>query len=385
MNEDIEELLRAELAGRVDSAQVSSGEGLAEAAIAGAGRIRRRRRIGAAAGGVGLIVFGAAAAVWLPDGGGVFDDSPSVATTVEEAQSDLAIEFVVERDGSYGVVSAENRYIPLSTEDRPQSVERLRGSYVASASQQVEITSLDGAASATHGIPADSFFTLVRGDAEAFAVQYYDFPAERQVYELFPADPEATAAPATLELSDELNLEDWNEGTIVLSADLISVTGGESIPHYFNDQHDWGLDTAAAAGYESVAVVDAVDPSYVCVSDLAPGEPAPDSEECGYLEHEATGQLLAEASGDSSAPGFVEEVASSFFEEGLEDEIQGSPSTEAQLSEAEHLFIDPLGRWRIGFSDQDETWALLDTTGEEPFLSDLRPPEGALLPVVSYN
>lgn len=385
MNEDIEELLRAELAGRADSAQVSSGEGLAEAAIAGAGRIRRRRRIGAAAGGIGLVVFGAAAAVWLPGGGDVFDDSPSVATSAEEARSELAIEFVVERGGSYGVVSAENEYIPLSVQDRPQSVERLRESYVVSASEQVEVTSLDGSSSTEYGIPAGFFSTLVRSDAEGFAVQYYNVPAERQTYELFPADPEATASPAVLELSDELNLEDWNEDTLVFSTDLISVTGGESLPHYFNDQHDWGLDTAADAGYESVAVVDLFQPSYVCVSDLVPGAPAPESEECGYLQDEEIETLLAEASGDGSAPGFVEEVAGSFFGEVLDDEVRGSPSTEAQLFEAENLFIDPLGRWRIGFSEQDETWALLDTTGDEPFLSDLHPPEGALLPVVSYN
>jgi hypothetical protein len=385
VNEDIEELLRAELAGRADSAQVSSGEGLAEAAIAGAGRIRRRRRIGAAAGGIGLVVFGAAAAVWLPGGGDVFDDSPSVATSAEEARSELAIEFVVERGGSYGVVSAENEYIPLSVQDRPQSVERLRESYVVSASEQVEVTSLDGSSSTEYGIPAGFFSTLVRSDAEGFAVQYYNVPAERQTYELFPADPEATASPAVLELSDELNLEDWNEDTLVFSTDLISVTGGESLPHYFNDQHDWGLDTAADAGYESVAVVDLFQPSYVCVSDLVPGAPAPESEECGYLQDEEIETLLAEASGDGSAPGFVEEVAGSFFGEVLDDEVRGSPSTEAQLFEAENLFIDPLGRWRIGFSEQDETWALLDTTGDEPFLSDLHPPEGALLPVVSYN
>lgn len=386
MNEDIEDLLRAELAGRADAAPMYSGEGLADAAITGAGRIRRRRRIGAAAGGLGLVAVGAAAALWLPFGGAGFDDAPPVATSAEEAQSDLDLEFVVERDGAYGVVNVDGDYVPLAVENRPDAVQRLQSSYVVSSMRQLEVTSLDGTASAVYELPVDNFFTTVRGDAEAFAVQYYETDADRQVYELFPGDPEATGDPAVLDLALELNLEDWSDDMLVFSTDLITVTGGASSPHYFNDQHEWGLETAAEAGYESAVVADATDPSYVCVADLDPGSlAASESEECGYLDETVIEDGIIQASGDGAAAGLVQDVAESFAEEGLEIEIDGDGPTEAQLFDSEYRFVDPLGRWEIGFSGQDETWALLDTSGADAVVSELRPPQGALLPVVSHS
>ncbi|HEU5127053.1 MAG TPA: hypothetical protein VFU12_03615 [Glycomyces sp.] len=386
MNEDLEELLRAELAGRADSAPMYSGEGLADAAITGAGRIRRRRRIGAAAGGLGLVLVGAAAAVWLPFGDAALDDAPPVATSAEEAQSDLDLEFVVERDGAYGVVNVEGEYVPLAAERRPDAVQRLQTSYVVSSTRQVEVTALDGAATAQYELPVDQFYTTVSGDAEAFAVQYYEADEDRQVYELFPGDPQSARNPAVLDLALELNLEDWNEDLLVFSSDLVSVTGGASVPHYFNDQYDWGLETAAEAGYESVVVADPADPGYVCVADLDPGSlAAPDSEDCGYLDELGTADVITQASGDAAAAGLVQDVADSFDEEVAEVEVDRDGPTGAQLFDSEYRFVDPFGRWEIGFSAQDETWALLDLSGGEAVVSELRPPRGALLPVVSHS
>ncbi|NUQ88563.1 MAG: hypothetical protein HOQ43_08895, partial [Glycomyces artemisiae] len=60
MNGDIEALLRSGLAEQAERApETADDAGLADLAIAGAHRIRRRRRIGAAAGGAGILVIGA--------------------------------------------------------------------------------------------------------------------------------------------------------------------------------------------------------------------------------------------------------------------------------------------------------------------------------------
>ncbi|WP_051393445.1 hypothetical protein [Glycomyces arizonensis] len=384
MSEDLEHLLRTELAGRAESAPPLHGEGLADAAIAGAGRIRRRRRLGAAAGGLGLVVFGAAVAIWLPGAGGL-EQAPPVATTVEEAQSELDIEFVVEREGAYGVVNADDEYIPLHAEQAPQRAERLQDTYVVSSPMWVEVTDLDGAESVGYEVPSDDFHTVVRSDAESFAVNYPAGDSGRQLYQLFPADASPSTDPLSLDLTTEITLQDWSDSLLVFSGDLTGVTGGASGTYYFNDQYDWGLDTVAAAGYESAVITDYNNPDYVCVADLQPGGSAAESEECGYLSEYATETMIADASADSAAPGLVTHVSTTYYSEGLETEIEGDDSLQQQLFDSEHQFVDPLGRWQIAFSSEDETWALLDMESEPAAVSELPPPEGALMPVVSYN
>ncbi|WP_035697611.1 hypothetical protein, partial [Glycomyces tenuis] len=312
-------------------------------------------------------------------------EPPPAATTVEEAQSGLDIEFAVERDGAYGVVTADDEYIPLGSPQRPTYVQRLQASYVASSQRWVEITALDGSESVGYELPADEFTTVVRSDAEAFAANYYDMDSGRTVYTLFPGDARGTGHTPILELAPELMLEDWSDSVMVLSGSLIDVTGGDIGTHHFNVEYDWGLETAAVAGYESVVVADTSDPRYVCVADLQPGVELAESEECGYLGEGDTDELITFASVDEAAPGLVTEVSDTFFEDGLETEIIGDAQAEEQLLESEHQFVDPLGRWQIAFGPQDVTWALLDTTGEEASVSQLRPPEGALMPVVSHN
>lgn len=382
MNDHFEDLLRAEFAGRAESAPTADGDGLADAAIAGAGRIRRRR-LAAAAGGLAVVVLGVTGAVWLP-WSGIGSTDPPGDTTVQEAQNELDIEFAVERESTYGVVNADDEYIPLSTEQPPTHVERLQGSYMVSSDRLVEVTSLDGRSSVAYELSADIFSTVVRGDAEAFAIEYFSADTGRTVHQLLPAYARS-ADPIVLDLSPELRLEDWNDDLLVFSSGLTDVSGGASGTYYFNAEHEWGLETVASAGYEAVVVTDDTDPDYVCVADLNPGTAFAESEECGYRTDDFIENMIATASGDDAAPGLVEKVGADFSEEEVETDIAGDPKIADRLRESDHQFTDPLGRWQIAFDSSDETWALLDTTGEEPVVTELRPPDGALMPVVSHN
>lgn len=383
MSDDIEALLRAELAGRAESAQPPSGEGLAEVVMARAGRIRRRR-LGVAVGGLGLVLFGTAAAVWTPWTIGL-TDAPLAATTFEEAQSELDIEFLIESEDSYGVVNADDEYIRLAATEEPFAVQRLQGAYVVSSSMQVEVTALDGTTSLEYEIPSEYFFTTVRSDAEAFAVDYFYEDTGRQHYDLFSADAGTAEDPVSLDLSSRITLQDWNDSLLVFSGDLISVSGGVTGTHHFNDQYDWGLESAAEVGYESVVVADLGNPDYVCVADLDPGVALAESEECGYLDDPLTEELISEASVDEAAPELVEDFIAEHGEEAVGDVPADGASVPGDLTESEYYFIDPLGRWQLAFSSEDDTWVLLDTTGDSPVVSELAPPAGALLPVVSHK
>src|SRR5699024_8113027 len=193
------------------------------------------------------------------------------------------IELLIENEDSYGVVNADDEYIQLAATEEPFAVQRLQGAYVVSSSMQIEVMALDGAASFKYEIASEYFLTTVRSDAEAFAVDYSYEDAGRQHYDLFPADAAAAEDPVSLDLSNQIILQDWNDSLLVFSGDLISVSGGVTGTYHFNDQYDWGLESAAAVGYESVVVADSGDPDYVCVADLDPGVALAESEGCGYL------------------------------------------------------------------------------------------------------
>ncbi|GAB3648970.1 hypothetical protein [Glycomyces tarimensis] len=388
MSEDLEGLLRAELAGRAEAVPPSLDDSLADAAIGGALRLRRRRRVGAAAGGLGLVVLGAFTVMWTPWAGGEQTDGPVAATSADEAQSELAIEFVVQRGDGYGIVNTDDEFVPLPGDGEPYSVDRLDGAYAVTSqeSRTVEVVSLDGTESIGFEAPdADYFYTLVRSDGEGFAVSAQHPESNSQQFDIYPGEiPREPEGALTMELGYEVNLEDWDDEYVVLSADLYSTTGGATGgPYWFNDQFGWGLETVADAGYEAAIITDMTEPNHVCVSDLQPGSSDVGSEQCGYLEDGGTDELITTASRDEAATEVAAEVSASMFAQ--EEDVYESPEFTERLEAGEFLFDDPQGRWQLGFSAMDETWTLLDASGEEPLISNLTPPEGALFPVMSHS
>ncbi|GAB3219863.1 hypothetical protein GCM10027447_03510 [Glycomyces halotolerans] len=388
MSDDIEDLLRAEFASRAESSPAAY-DGLAEAAIGGARRIRRRRRATAAGGGLAVIALAAVTAVWTPwDGEAPGDPPPAATTSTDEAQTELDIEFVVERDGAIGVVGGGGEFVPLPVDQRPTRVERLEDAYLVSSDGRMDVVAADGSAAAGFDLPAATgeITTEVSGDATEFAVGFFFVDSVLQRYELYPTEVERLSLPPrVLEFDAAVSLEDWNEDLVVLSANLTGTSGGAAGTYLFNEDYRWGIDTAAVAGFESAVIVDAFDPQYVCVSDLEPGGSASETEECGYLDTPATEAVIAESARDESAVEFVAEYSDSAgFTEGLEDPIEGDEALKEQLFAAEQFFTDPGGRWQIGFSSRDETWALLNIDGQDAEVSELTVPDGALMPVESH-
>ena len=389
MNDDLESFLRAELAGRAESAPVAFDDGLADTAIGGAKRIRRRRRIGAAAGGLSLVVLGTVSVVWMPWQTNGITDGPPAATSVEEAQTELDIEFVVERGGGWGIVTTDDDYVPLEVEDEPLEVKRLADSYMVAEDTAVELVSFNGTERLTYESPTryEEYFIQVRGDGEAFALTYNDIDYTRQYIDIYPDEiAQEPEGPTSIELSYEPMLVDWTDEVMVLSASLLSDTAGEAGTFYFNDQYDWNIEAIGAAGYEAAVFIDGEVPGFACVSDLRPGElSASESEECGYLEDEPIQQLLTDAAaGESEA---VERVADITDRHNSEVDLFSNTDDETAelMYESEHIFSDPNGEWQLAFSSRDDTWTLLDLTGEEPVVSELTPPDGALFPVVSHS
>lgn len=393
MSDDLEDFLRSEFAARAQNAPALV-DGLADAAIGDARRIRRRRRVAAGAGGVAAIVFAAGAVAWTPLTDLVDPEKPPVASdvTTEEAQHEFDVEFVAERQGEYGIINAEDQFVPLPVSNEPTAVFRLAETYVVSAPEEVHVVSFDGASSLGYEVPSSQEYptTRIRSDAEAFAVPYVDdidMP-QRQFYDIYPGEiagePEG---PRVLDLAYSLDLVDWNDDLVVLTADLVSTNGGASGgPYYFNEQNGLGLESVAAAGYQAAVLTDPTREDYVCVSDLDPGVQAAGAEQCGQIgDPETDGLLMDAAGGDAQSVDFVDDAVARYW--GDEDEMQVATDSEQleRLYDKEFIYADPGSRWQIAFNAGDDEWTMVDRSGDEAVFRDLRPPEGALFPVESYT
>jgi hypothetical protein len=404
VSDEFEALLRSGMAERVDAAPAFDDLGLADAAIAGAGRIRRQRRVAAAASGAGLLVLGAAAFVWQPwMGPGLPDDGVTAAdTSAAEARSQLDMEFVVEDDdGLYNVINAEGDSVTLGDQE-PLGVYRLGGAYLAESADEVWTTSFDGESRTSYPKGSDDTYLRVNEAGEQFAmittspdmaVEEYSIVNAAEANTL--AEDEASSGagggltdPVSFRTNYALTIHDWTDATVVFTADLYATTGGEPGTYYFNEQFDWGLESVGQAGFESVVIADSTDPNYLCVGDLEAGVGlAGDNEEiCGLADSTQVEEYLAVASGGASDP---IEISGSVTD-ALEGEI--FPLDDADLGEYqtrfendEYWWSDPLGRWQMSASEGDTTWLLIEATDDEPIVSELGPPPGALMPVLSYT
>lgn len=405
MSDEIEALLRSGMAERVDAAPVFDDPGLADAAIAGAGRIRRRRRVASAASGAGLLVLGAAAFVWQPwMGPGLPDDGATVSdTSAAEARSQLDMEFVVEGDdGQYGIINADGDSVSLGDQE-PLGVYRLGDAYLAESADTVWTTSFDGASRTDYPKASDDTYLRVSETGERFAmittspdlsVEDYSLVATADANTLAEEEASSGASgggelmdPVSFSTSYALTMHDWTDATVVFTADLYATTGGEPGTYYFNEQFGWGLDSVGLAGFESVVIADNTDPNYLCVGDLDPGVGFTENREtCGLADSTEVEEYLAVASGGASDP---VEIAGS-----VTDELMGEtyPLDNADLGEYqtrfendEYWWSDPLGRWQMSASAGDTTWLLIEATDDEPTVSELAPPRGALMPVLSYT
>lgn len=394
MSDDIEDLLRSGLAARADAAPSYDDPGLADAAIAGAGRIRRRRRVASAASGAGLLVLGAAAFVYQPwfstddhDG----DGTTAADTSTVEVQNEFDMEFVIADDsGSYSVLNQDGDSVALG-DTEPTRVYRLADAYLAESPGEVWTVSVDGDSGTSYSKATEESYTKVSTGGEQFAIVTPTSDYESEEYSLYDvtiagAETEEETEPVAFTTSYAVTLADWNATTAVFTADLNSTTGGNSGPYYFNEEFDFGLESVSAAGFESVLLVDSMDPTNVCVSDLDPAAgTASGKEQCGPMDTAEVQDALVAASGDTEADPTA--VAGSVM-----DQVEGEyvPLADADLGKYETRFFeamfwtDPANTWQLSGTPGEETWLLIDASGEEPELSELEPPSGALMPVLSY-
>lgn len=395
MSDDIEDLLRSGLAARADAAPSYDDPGLADAAIAGAGRIRRRRRVASAASGAGLLVLGAAAFVYQPwfttddhDG----DGTTAADTSTVEVQNELDMEFVIADDsGSYSVLNQDGDSVALG-DTEPTYVYRLADAYLAESPGEVWTVSVDGASGATYPKATEESYTKVSTGGEQFAIVTPTSDYESEEYSLYDvtiadSETEEEVEPVAFTTSYAVTLADWNETTAVFTADLNSVTGGSSGSYYFNDDLEYGLETVSTAGFEAALLVDSTDPSNVCVSDLYPAEgTASGTEYCGPIDSAELQSEFVAATGTEVDPAAVSES--------VKDQVGGEyiPLADADLGKYETRYLesmyywtDPADRWQVSGTPGEDTWLLVDASGEEPKLSELEPPSGALMPVLSYT
>ncbi|MEU6246295.1 hypothetical protein [Glycomyces sp. NPDC047010] len=389
MNGDIEALLRSGLAEQAERApRAVEDPALADLAIAGAHRIRRRRRVGAAAGGAGLLVLGAGVFAFQPlmdmqDQGTIAADSSST----EEVRSDLGMEFLVEDDDGYAIVNEDGKTIPVGA-DEPESVLRLQDAYVLQDPDRdkTDLYSLDGSMSASFASPAPETYGTVNIPATEYAMVTPNAEMTEESYALNDVTLAAVADATTFSVSYDLTLVNWDSSTAVFTADVWSTTGGSESTYYFNDQNDWNLASVAAAGFESVAVIDSSNTGYVCVADLdAFGGVAREGEECGPFETERMKDDLVATAGTDGALATVTDTV---------DRVGGEvyfPMDSVDLGDYQDqfytssmLFADPYNRWEISYDPGDATWMMVDYTGETPVMSLLTPPSGAVFPVMDY-
>jgi hypothetical protein len=393
VNGDIEALLRSGLAEQAERApETVDDPALADLAIAGAHRIRRRRRIGAAAGAACLLAFG----------GGTFvlkplltpeDQAPSAAdtTTVEVARSELGMEFVVEGDGAYHVINDSGDRVTLG-DDRPQEVYRLEAGYLVTygEKQAFSFTSLDGAEGTSTEWRSDLTRTQVNGAATEFALATPDDASTEETYEIFaPGDEEFKVTEFTT--SYDLTLTDWSGTTAVFSADLWPTTAGQEKLWHFDEQYQWNVESVGLAGYESAVFVDYSNPTFVCVADLdADSGLASAGEYCGQIDSQPVQEELLTASGDESAAALVDTVVANASGEGpmnvfVEPQPEDLGEYQNRYEQADYFQYDPYGRWELSYSLGDSTWILIDYTGDSPLVSRLTPPAGAIMPVLDQR
>lgn len=393
MSEDLEALLRRGLAERVEAAPAFDDPGLADAAIAGAGRIRRRRRVASAASGASLLVLGAAAFVWQP---WITPEDPTdgviaADTSTTEARDQLDMEFVVENDDGIVDVLNENGDRITIGNTPPTAVYRLADAYLAENAEEVWTVGLGGGEGTTY--PRDAgvdSYTKINSAADQFAMVTPTTDLEQEEYHLFDVAASGEPEPVSFTADYDISIADWTETTVVFNADLFGPTNkGEAGTYHFNDEYQWGLETVAAAGFESVALVDYTDPSFLCVSDLDPESGlASESERCGPVDSADMREELAAASTDEAAdPVSLTERADSLRQDVfLSDEMDlGEYQTRFYESTASGYWFDPHGLWEMAGVPGDSTWLLIEASGEEPELSELAPPAGALMPVLSYT
>lgn len=383
MSGDIESLLRQGLADVAAGApQNYDDAGLAALAISGAGRIKRRRRIGAAASGASLLVLGAAVVVWQPWMGVNGDNGLTAAdTSTAEAQAELSMEFLVETDLGFEVLNENGELVPL-TDTEPVQVFRLTDSYLYETTHGIGLTSVDGTMGASIDKGSEDTRTTVNsaGTEYTLATPMDDYTTETYVFSEGVVEAEEPLNEFTT--SYELTLEDWTGTTTVFSGDLRSTTGQDGVGTYhFNYEMDWGLESVGAAGFEMAVIADYSDPDFVCVSDLAPFENyAPEGETCGQIDSTPIQEALEAAAGDTDfVPEVVENLRFAYL-----DEIVELGDYADRFYNVEGYWPDPFGNWLISGNPGEETWMLIDNvTGDEPFLAELAVPDGAVMPVYS--
>ncbi|MEU5874872.1 hypothetical protein AB0A73_25330 [Glycomyces sp. NPDC047369] len=390
MNGDIEALLRSGLAEQAERApETVDDPALADLAIAGAHRIRRRRRIGAAAGGAGLLVIGAGVFALQPlldmqDQGGASVGSSSTS----EVAADMGMEFVVEADGGgYEILNDDGDTVHIGDVE-PESVYRLQDAYVlqSPSRQTTEVLSLDGTSGATYEWPSPDTYSVVNVDATGYATVTPNSDMTFEQYTLNNVTIAAVSEAVEFSVSYDLTLQNWDSSTAVFSADLWSTTGGSESTYYFNSEFDWNFGALADAGFESVAVVDSVNTDYVCVADLdAFGGVAREGEECGPVGTERIRADIEATSGDDDALTAVTDTV---------DRLQGEGySTMSELNlgdyqdrfyDTDMFFNDPFFRWELSYDPGDATWMMIDYTQDPAVMSLLTPPPGAVMPVMDY-
>ncbi|MEU6861416.1 hypothetical protein AB0B28_21385 [Glycomyces sp. NPDC046736] len=387
MSGDIESLLRQGLADVAASApQNYDDAGLAALAISGAGRIKRRRRIGAAASGASLLVLGAAVVVWQPWMGLNGDNGLTAAdTSTAEAQAELSMEFLVETDLGFEVLNEYGELVPL-TDTEPVQVFRLSDSYLYETAHDIGLTSVDGTMGSTIGKQSEDTRTTVNsaGTEYTLATPMDDYTTETYVFSEGVVEVEEALTEFTT--SYELTLEDWTDTTTVFTGDLRSTTGQDGVGTYhFNYEMGWGLESVSEAGFETAVIADFADPEFVCVSDLNPGDfTAPDDETCGNLDSALIQDALADAAADADLVSSA--VANLRFMYADPTEYMDLGGYDDRFYNVEGYWSDPFGRWLITGNPGEETWLLIDNvTGDEPFLAELAVPDGAVMPVYSAS
>jgi hypothetical protein len=393
VNGDIEALLRSGLAEQAERApETIDDPALADLAIAGAHRIRRRRRIGAAAGAACLLAFGGGTFVLKPlltaD-----DQMPSAAdTSTVEVRSELGMEFLVEDGGSYHVINDSGDRVTVS-EDLPQEVYRLESGYLVTSTvrQSTTFANLDGTMGVTTEWPSEFTRTVVNREATEFALATPDEAVTVETYEINRPGPAGDIVEAVeFTTSYEVTLTDWSDSTAVFSADLWSATAGQEKTWHFDEEYDWNLESVGAAGYESAVILDYSNPAFICVADLdAGGGLAKIGEYCGDFESELVQEELVTASGEDAAAELVDAAVAE--QTGEEPGLLTDPADvdlgeyEDQYDQADYLQYDPYGRWELSYGVDDSTWVLIDYTGDSPAVSRLTPPAGAIMPVLDMR
>lgn len=390
MNGDIEALLRSGLAEQAERApETIDDPALADLAIAGAHRIRRRRRIAAAAGAACVLAFGGIAFVLKPllntD-----DQTPSAAdTTTVEVRNELGMEFLVEGDGGYHVINDSGDRVTLMEEGLPDEVFRLESGYLVTSAeaQSTTYTHLDGTMAVSTEWPSEYTRTVVNGAATEFALATPNDEGTEETYEINkPGVTGEEIAAVEFTTSTDVMLADWSETTAVFSAELWSTTAGQEKLWHFDEQYGWNLDEVGVAGYESAVILDFANPNFICVADLDAGEGlAVIGEYCGDYQSEVVQAELVAASGDDSTAELVDNAVTKATG-GVALMIEPDLGEyETSFYEADFLQYDPYGRWELSYSRDDSTWLLIDYTGEEPVVSRLTPPAGAIMPVLDQR